>query len=171
MSAPPRAIILMGVSGCGKTTLGRLVASRLGVPFLDADDFHSTANIEKMRSGIPLTDQDRAGWLRDLNQALRDSLDRNSSVVLACSALRDSYRTALRQGLGEHVRFAFLHGPFALIEERLRARKGHYMPAQLLQSQFEALEIPSDALLLPIEQDPDSLATLLLQSLNSPSLS
>lgn len=135
-------VIVMGVTGCGKTTVGQLLAETLGWPFFDADDFHPTENVEKMRQGIPLDDSDRAPWLARLNTTLQQYSRQPTGCVLACSALKKQYRTLLSEGL-EHYRFVFLNGDFHTIQDRLSARVGHYMNPELLQSQFDALEEPS----------------------------
>lgn len=156
------AIVLMGVAGSGKTTVGRIVAERLGWRFLDADDFHSPENVEKMRSGQPLTDDDRWPWLDRLNGLLRE----DGSAVLACSALRQRYRDRIGAGLDD-VRWVHLAGSFELIGSRLAARKGHYMPASLLASQFNTLEPPSAALTIDVGDTPEVLAARILKELDT----
>ena len=143
-------IIIMGVSGCGKTTVGRALAERLKATFLDADDFHCAANVEKMRTGTPLNDEDRAPWLATLNRELRERSQHGESVVLACSALKLSYREAIGAQLA-HVDWVFLDGSFEVIIGRMRARANHYMPESLLRSQFEVLERPKNAICISIE--------------------
>jgi gluconokinase len=143
-------IVVMGVSGCGKTTVGRSLADRLKATFLDADDFHPIANVEKMRAGTPLNDEDRAPWLARLNRELRERSLRDEHVVLACSALKSRYRDAIGVGL-PHMDWIFLDGSFEVIAERMRARANHYMPETLLRSQFEALERPQNAIHISIE--------------------
>ncbi len=133
-------IILFGVTGAGKTTIGLLLAAELGWPFYDADDFHPAANVEKMRQGIPLTDADRTPWLESLHDLIKTSLDEGKPGVLACSALKESYREYL--DVGEGVEYVYLRGDFALIQQRLAGRVGHYMNPALLRSQFDALEEP-----------------------------
>ena len=150
-------VIIMGVTGVGKTTIGELLAARTGWSFYDADDFHSPANVEKMRSGIPLTDDDRWPWLDRLNSLLREAEAKGESAILACSALKQRYRDRLQHGLKD-VRWVYLSGEFDLISARLKARKGHYMNPALLQSQFEALEPPADALCIDIDARPEVLA-------------
>ena len=150
-------VILMGVSGVGKTTVGELLAGRTGCVLYDADDFHSQSNIEKMRSGTPLTDDDRWPWLDRLNAVLREKEQRGDSAILACSALKQRYRDRLVQGLAD-VRWVHLTGDFDLIKQRIEARKGHYMTAKLLESQFAALEPPADALVLDVALAPASLS-------------
>lgn len=153
---PVNAIVVMGVSGCGKSTVGGALAGRLGWRFADGDDFHPPANVEKMRAGIPLDDADRAPWLARLNAMMRDSTSAGCSVVLACSALRQRYRDALAEGL-PGLRFVHLAGSAELIGARLAARQHRYMPAALLASQFATLEPPSDALTLDVGQPVDAL--------------
>lgn len=157
-------VILMGVTGTGKTTVGKLLAERTGWPFHDADDFHSPASVDKMRSGIPLTDDDRWPWLDRLNALLRADQAKGASAILGCSALKQRYRDRLQQGL-EKVRWVFLNGDIELIRSRLQARKGHYMNPALLQSQFDALEPPRDALNIDIDEGPAALAERVLQGL------
>jgi gluconokinase len=132
----------MGVSGSGKTTVGRLLAERLGLAFLEGDDFHPPENVAKMHRGEPLDDADRAPWLDRLAQELSRASAERRGLVLTCSALKRSYRERLRQGLSE-LCFVLLHGDPKVIEARLKARKGHFMPAGLLASQFAALEEPT----------------------------
>jgi beta-N-acetylhexosaminidase len=134
-------VVVMGVSGSGKSTIGAPLATRLGVPFLDADEFHPPENVAKMAAGTPLTDADRWPWLALLNAKLK----RESNAVLACSALKASYRRALAQDLAD-CRFVHLRGSLELIRARLAERKHRYMPASLLESQFAALEAPDDAI-------------------------
>ncbi|HLU95663.1 MAG TPA: gluconokinase [Thermobifida alba] len=131
--------VFMGVSGSGKTTVARGVSRRLGIAFADADDFHPEANVAKMANGVPLTDADRLPWLRSLAAWIGEHEERGESSVLACSALRRSYRDILRGG-APGVFFVHLHGPAELIGERLRRRRDHFMPPGLLDSQFAALE-------------------------------
>ena len=135
------AIIVMGVSGCGKSTVAELIAKKRELPFRDGDSFHPAANVEKMRAGIPLTDEDRWPWLAAMAAWIESHRQRGETVVLACSALKRAYRDALRAGHRD-VRFVFLQGTKAQIGERLAARKGHYMPPSLLDSQFATLEPP-----------------------------
>ncbi|HKS65684.1 MAG TPA: gluconokinase [Candidatus Acidoferrales bacterium] len=137
-------VILMGVSGSGKTVAGQALAAKLGWAFEDADGWHSAANVAKMRSGIPLTDKDREPWLSLLNHAIRGWIANGTNTVLACSALTKRYREALRAG-SEHsacLRFVYLRGTYEQIDRRLRQRSGHFMPESLLRSQFETLEEP-----------------------------
>jgi gluconokinase len=143
-------IIIFGVSGAGKTTVGKLLARQLGWRFIEADDFHPEANVEKMRSGHPLTDEDRWPWLERLQQQIEQLLSARENAVLACSALKRAYRDRLH--VNDEVKFVFLRGNYALIEKELRSRHGHFMDANLLQSQFDDLEEPQpDENVLTIE--------------------
>lgn len=161
-------VILMGVSGVGKTTIGQILCDKLGWPLFDADEFHSASNIEKMRNGIPLQDADRWPWLDSMNAMLREREGRGESVMLACSALKQAYRDRLAKGTAE-LRWIYLKGSFDLIRERLEARKGHYMKAGLLESQFATLEEPVDALTIDVGDTPDAIADAVLRGLQSPS--
>ena len=154
----------MGVTGVGKTTVGQLLAKQTGWPLYDADDYHSAANVEKMRAGIPLTDEDRWPWLDRLNALLCAADARGESAILACSALKQRYRDGLQQGLSG-VRWVHLKGDMELIRSRLDQRKGHYMNPALLQSQFDALEAPSGALIIDVDDEPVALAQRVLQAL------
>jgi gluconokinase len=133
-------VILFGVSGAGKTTIGKLLARKLGWGFIEADDFHPAANIEKMRNGRPLTDEDRWPWLERLREEIKRSVAAEENAVLACSALKRAYRDRLR--VGDKVKFLFLCGDHAVIEKQLRSRGAHFMNPDLLQSQFDDLEKP-----------------------------
>ena len=133
-------VIVFGVSGAGKTTIGKLLAGQLCWRFYEADDFHPRANIEKMRSGRPLTDEDRWPWLECLREQIRRSLTTKENAVLACSALKRGYRELLR--VSDDVKFVFLRGDHALVAEQLRHRRGHFMNPGLLRSQFADLEDP-----------------------------
>ena len=146
-------ILLMGVTGSGKTTIGRMLSEAVEWRYFDADDFHSAANIEKMRQGVPLTDADRQPWLERLRGLIQDNLDASQPAILACSALRQSYREVLL--VNDQVRLVYLKGDYDLIANRLSARAGHYMDPQLLGSQFETLEEPNDAFCVDINQSPE----------------
>lgn len=137
-------IVVMGVSGCGKTTVGKQLALRLGWRFFDADDYHPAANVEKMRSGIPLADGDRWPWLRSLRSLLADSKNHGTHPVLACSALKEAYRRELLS-CGGNFALVYLKGTYAEILARLQSRKDHFMPASLLRAQFDDLEDPRSA--------------------------
>ena len=151
-------VIVFGVSGAGKTTIGKLLAQELGWRFYEADDFHSRANIEKMHRGIPLNDEDRWPWLESLRQLIERSLEAGENAVLACSALKRAYRERLR--VSNEVKFVFLRGDYALIEKQLRRRHGHFMNPELLRSQFADLEEPKpdeDVLTIELGRSPQEL--------------
>jgi gluconokinase len=133
-------VIVFGVSGAGKTTVGKLLARESGWHFVEADDFHSVANIEKMRSGRPLTDEDRWPWLERLREEIKRLVATGKNAVVACSALKRAYRDRLR--VGNEEKFVFLRGDFALVQKQLRSRPAHFMNPDLLQSQFDDLEEP-----------------------------
>lgn len=158
----PVALVLMGVTGSGKTTIGRILSQRLGWPFLDGDDFHPPENVEKMAVGTPLTDDDRQPWLQRLAGEIGGRLDCGDSCLLACSALRVAYRQILAGERGQSVRFVHLQGSAELIGSRLQDRVHRYMPATLLQSQFDALEAPDDALTVEIDATPERIADAII---------
>jgi len=133
-------VIILGVSGAGKTTVGKLLARKLGWHFLEADDFHPTANIKKMRSGVPLVDEDRWPWLENLREIIKRRIEAGENEVVACSVLKRKYRDRLR--VNSDVKFMFFRGDYALIAEQLRHRRGHFMNPDLLRSQFADLEEP-----------------------------
>ena len=139
-------VLLMGVSGAGKTTVGTMLASQLGWEFADADDYHPPANVEKMRNGIPLSDADREPWLESLRSLIVAWMAAGTSGVLACSALKQEYRDRLM--VGESVRVVYLKADRELLRERLLLRRGHYMKEGMLESQIETLEEPADAIVL-----------------------
>lgn len=143
-------ILLMGVTGSGKTTVGRALAVSLEWQFADADDFHSPTNIAKMRSGIPLSDGDRAPWLASLRSAIVNWLESGANVVLACSALKQAYREELQ--VAPEVKLVYLRGSRKLVSHRLSERQGHYMNPRLLESQFDTLEEPQDALVVDVDK-------------------
>lgn len=149
-------IIFMGVAGCGKTTIGKMAAEALGVPFYEGDDYHPPENVDKMSRGIPLNDDDRAGWLAALANILREGIAKGESGVMSCSALKEKYRRQLRVD-ADQVRFIYLKGSYDLIWARMEAREGHYMPAALLQSQFDALEEPKNVFTVDIAQSPEAI--------------
>ncbi len=143
----------MGVSGSGKTTIGKRLAEELGWPYYEGDDYHPIANIRKMSQAMPLSDEDRGPWLAALRKLIQDLLQKNQSAILGCSALKQSYRDRL-QGGTKDVCFIYLRGSYELIRQRLRSRQGHYMTASLLASQFATLEDPEDVLTVDIAQEP-----------------
>lgn len=146
----------MGVSGSGKTTIGKLLAEELGLSFFDGDSYHPEVNVQKMAQGHPLNDDDRKGWLERLNELAQEH--ENQGAVIACSALKSRYRKLLRQRI-EKIDFVYLEGSFELISKRLDDRKGHFMPSELLRSQFEALEVPDDAISVSIAATPAKIVT------------
>ncbi|CNG95065.1 putative gluconokinase [Yersinia thracica] len=155
-----RSIIVMGVSGSGKTTVGEAVARRIHAKFIDGDDLHPRANIQKMGSGHPLNDEDRMPWLERLSDAAYSLNHKNETGIIVCSALKRRYRDRLREGNPEMV-FLYLKGSFEVIMGRLKARSGHFMPTDLLKSQFEALEEPGseepDVICVDIDADIDEV--------------
>lgn len=163
--ATSKILFVMGVSGSGKTTIGELLAEQLGIPFFDGDDFHPEANIKKMSEGRPLDDEDRQGWLNRLNElALQHT---TSGAVIVCSALKDTYRTLLGKSLDGQHRFIYLKGSFDLINNRLAQRENHYMPKDLLRSQFETLVEPKDALTISIDQTPQKIVYEIIAALKN----
>lgn len=158
-------IVLMGVSGSGKTLIGTLLAKRLNIPFLDADDYHPAANKEKMAAGVPLTDEDRRPWLEKLHELLCDWSSKGDSGILACSALKASYRGVLTNGIAESaLRFVLLDAPRDLIAGRLAQRHHEFMNANLLDSQFATLEKPANALCVENDRDPEQVVDLIVQN-------
>jgi gluconokinase len=168
MKTPPHrplVLIFMGVSGSGKTTVGTLFARRTGAVFFEGDEFHPPENIEKMRRGIPLTDDDRVNWLRTLRVIITRSLGQGTFTVIACSALKAAYRDLL-QGGDARVKFVYLTGPRSVIETRLKARRNHFMPPTLLDSQLATLEPPADALTFSCEKSPEEIVNAVIQALD-----
>ena len=162
-------VIVFGVSGAGKTTVGKLLAREIGWRFVEADDFHPVTNIEKMRSGRPLTDEDRWPWLERLRQQIDQSLNAGQNAVLACSALRRAYRDRLR--VSDEVKLVFLRGDHALIEKQLRNRRRHFMNPDLLQSQFDDLEEPQqgeNVLTIELGRTPKQIVETIKTKLNLP---
>ena len=153
----------MGVEGAGKTTVGKLLAQRLGWEFADADDFHSPQNREKLRAGIPLTDGDREPWLRAIHEAMLRWVAEKKNVVLACSALKEKYRKAL--DVGTEMRVVYLKGSYELISARLSQRSGHFVSPALLTSQFATLEEPQDAVVVDVNAEPEEIVNRIVQEL------
>jgi gluconokinase len=159
-------VVVMGVSGSGKTTVGTMLANAMGAAFLEGDSLHSAANVEKMRHGLPLTDADRAPWLAAIHWRLLEAFRRGQSLVVGCSALKRSYRTVLAEGIP--ITWVYLKGPAALIRSRLQRRRGHYMRADMVASQFEALEEPSDALVVDVSPSPAAIVAKIMTELRAP---
>jgi gluconokinase len=157
-------LIVMGVAGSGKTTVGKALATRLGWDFFDADEFHPPSNVAKMAAGIPLTDVDRAPWLAGLHDLLAQTLRSGRHPVLACSALKRSYRTTLLQG-NDGIGIIYLKGSYELILSRMTDRSDHYMKPGMLRSQFETLEEPVDALTVEVNPPPEEIVEFLYQTL------
>ena len=164
-------LILMGVSGVGKTTIGKLLSARTGWEFDDADDYHSEDNRRKMAAGIPLNDSDRAPWLRALHERMLQHRQSRQNAILACSALKEEYRELLAGGFAQdEMRFVYLHAPVALLKERMKSRKHPYMNAGLLDSQLATLEVPSDAWSVSVAGSPVEAAEEILAGLRKTGL-
>ncbi|HEY0033669.1 MAG TPA: gluconokinase [Devosia sp.] len=167
---PARIIIVMGVSSSGKSTVGQSIARRLHVPFLDGDGYHPPANVEKMRSGIPLVDEDRWPWLQSLAEALHDAANAKDAAVGACSALRRAYRDYLVKQAGEPILFVYLEGTKDVIAARMAKRQHEYMPASLLDSQFATLEVPDpsieNVLVVPVTDSVERITQTTLKSVD-----
>ncbi len=157
----PIAIFIMGVSGVGKSTIGNLVSEALSLPFFDGDDFHPQQNKTKMTNGEPLNDTDRSEWLLSLNQLAKEQLQ-NNSCIIACSALKESYKNTLKKDIENHTKWVFLSGSFDQISERIKQRKGHFMPPTLLKSQFKILEEPFEALRIDIDDTPHKITEIIV---------
>jgi gluconokinase len=155
-------LIVMGVVGVGKTTIGSLLAQKLGWQFADADDFHPAANVERIHNGIALNDADRAPWLAALRNAILRWNANRQNAVLACSALKRKYRDELR---ADGVQFVYLEGDYELIEQRLRVRRGHFASDSILKSQFDDLEEPADAITIEVGRTPDAIVSEIIKKL------
>ena len=153
--------VIMGVSGVGKTTVGQLLSVKINLPFFDGDDFHSDKNISKMLSGKALNDADRKDWLLRLNLLIKEN-NTKQGCILACSALKESYRKILRNGNERHIQFIFLQGSYNEILLRLQQRKNHFMSTALLTSQFETLEAPIDAFNISIKNLPEEIVAIII---------
>jgi gluconokinase len=163
-------IVVMGVSGCGKSSMGEALSSRLGLPFIEGDALHPETNIAKMSAGIPLTDEDRWPWLETVGSVLREYRETGGAIV-ACSALKKAYRDALRQAAGGELVFVFMSGSRALLEDRMRVRSGHFMPASLLDSQLATLESPGrdeDAIVVDCAEPLESAANRVAATVSEP---
>jgi gluconokinase len=159
-------VVLTGVSGSGKTTIGALLAEALNCRFVDADALHSEQNIDKMRQRTPLTDVDRAPWLAAINAVMLESVDRDEDLVVGCSALKQRYRTQLAQGVS--ITWVYLRGSVELIRTRLMRRSDHFMVADMLASQFDALEEPSDAFVVDVSAPATAIVQSILAHLRAP---
>ena len=159
-------VLVMGVSGVGKTTIGRLLATALGGQYIEGDDFHPPANLAKMRSGLPLSDEDRRPWLQALGKALQARGMKGAPVVLGCSALRESYRQLILASCPQ-CQIVWLRGSPELVAARIRSRHGHFMPARLLENQFAVLESPASAIAVDIDQTPEAIVRQVLDQLPS----
>jgi carbohydrate kinase (thermoresistant glucokinase family) len=155
-------VVVMGVAGCGKSTIGKLLAEQLSLPFIEADDFHSKENVLKMSKGIPLNDEDRYPWLQSLAHELKLQ-EGKKGAVLACSALKESYRKILQDGLKEKIVWIYLEGDEEILRERLKNRKEHFMPEKLLQSQLTTLEKPENAYTFSITMNPQMITDEILR--------
>ncbi len=158
-------IYVMGVSGSGKSTIGHLLSEQLGIPFADGDDFHPKENVEKMRQGHALDDTDRQGWLEAIQQFALQAQTKQGAII-TCSALKEKYRALLSKDI-EKVYWVYLKGSFEQISQRLQRRSDHFMPASLLQSQFDTLEVPNKAIIVDIDQAPGEMIHKILLEIAS----
>jgi|WetSurMetagenome_2_1015567.scaffolds.fasta_scaffold00092_23 gluconokinase len=156
--------IFMGVSGCGKTTIGKMLANKLGAPFYDGDDYHSQQNIAKMKNGMPLDDEDRRPWLTTLAEYISE-WNRGAGAVLACSALKEGYRQILSRDGQENVLFIHMEGERSIIRSRMKERDDHFFPEELLESQFRDMEIPGNAITVKIDKEPEAICTEIMDKL------
>jgi gluconokinase len=159
-------VAIIGVAGSGKTTIGTLLAKEMNCPFLDGDSLHSNENINRMSHGIPLTDADRAPWLAAIHTRIRECVERGQDLVVGCSALKQQYRTVLAEGVS--IIWVYLKGSPELIRARLRQRSHHFMTANMLASQFDALEEPSDAFVVDVSTPPRAIVEQILSQLRIP---
>jgi carbohydrate kinase (thermoresistant glucokinase family) len=163
-NSPKKIFVVMGVSGCGKSTIGHMLADALSLPFFDGDDYHPEKNIQKMSKGEPLTDEDRYSWLKALNTL--GFAQQNKGGVIACSALKESYRDILEKDLDPKPVWVYLEGSYESILKRLTHRSEHFMPATLLRSQFDTLEPPKNAIRVSIELEPPQIIKEILKDLS-----
>ena len=153
-------IIIIGVSGSGKTTIGKILSEEINAPFYDADDFHPLSNVTKMKQGLALNDEDRLPWLTKLSNKIAE-WDNKGEAVLACSALKEKYREIL-SAKTKNIKWIFLKGNFELVQIRIEKRNNHFMPKELLRSQFDALEIPANAIAIDIELAPIEITKIIM---------
>jgi gluconokinase len=168
IASPPIAIIVMGVSGCGKSSVGADLAARLGLPFIEGDVLHPKVNVDKMAAGTPLTDEDRWPWLTIIGETMSEALANGQGIVVSCSALKKIYRDHLRKAAGGRLAFVYLEGSHALLSARMGARTGHFMPPALLESQLATLEVPTGergVVTISIDQPVGSIVADALQAL------
>ena len=156
-------LIIMGVAGCGKTSVGKMLSERLGWKYYEGDEYHPKENVEKMSQGIPLNDEDRMPWLLKLRTIIEDSLKNGANIILSSSALKEAYRKILK--VNDDVKFIYLKGSYELIESRMKLRKDHFMKPGMLKSQFDALEEPSDAIVIGIDQSLKEIRENILQKI------
>ncbi|WP_425352927.1 gluconokinase [Rhizobium anhuiense] len=164
----PHAIIVMGVSGCGKSSVGEKLAEALHLAFVEGDALHPAANVEKMSKGIPLTDEDRMPWLDLIGEDMQAPLDKSEGIIVSCSALKRVYRDRLRAAVGGNLFFVYLEGSKALLTKRMGERKGHFMPVSLLESQLATLELPTGepgVVTVDIDDTVDGIAATALKGL------
>lgn len=153
---------IIGVSSCGKSTIGQMLSDRISVPFFDGDDFHPAENITKMKSGQALNDEDRQGWLESIN-ALAIQQSKQSGAIIACSALKKKYRKILRKNIEAQAVFIFLKGDWLTIKNRMEKRSDHFMPIELLQAQFDDLEEPTTATIIDVSLPPEQIIEIIIQ--------
>ncbi|MEP7106510.1 MAG: gluconokinase [Ferruginibacter sp.] len=161
-----KVIYIMGVSGSGKTTIGQQLSARTGYQFYDADNFHTKENKAKMNAGIPLTDEDRWPWLENIHDFVSQTIT-TRNIIVVCSALKQVYRDRLGRAIEENCLWVFLQGDYETILERLNSRTGHYMPPTLLRSQFDALEVPADAIRVDIKLLPEMIINNIITSIDN----
>ena len=165
LNTHPIVIVLMGVSGSGKSTVGTALADILGWQFYEGDDFHSESNVKKMAQGTPLTDEDREPWLANLHDLIAEQIASEKPAIIACSALKQKYRDQLLED-NEGTMIVYLRGDYELIDQRMQKRQKHYMKADMLQSQFDALEEPENAIVVSIEVGIDKIVDEIINTLN-----
>ena len=159
-------VFMTGVSGSGKSLIGQLLARKFQWPYFEGDDFHSLQNKKKMKLGVPLTDEDRLPWLEKLNEVAVSQTD--TGAVISCSALKEKYRAILRKGIPvSKICWVFLDGTYEIISKRMEQRKGHFMPTHLLQSQFDILEKPKEAIVIDVSETPETIVAMIQKELQT----